>query len=275
MKIQNLAVIFIIIILPISLILTAYVQNQVKTLELQMSYDTKLTNATYDAVKAFRSLIQKKKKEDTEETEEKTSVFSYAATACLVLAVMTIGVQFYQNYSHKNVKDTLDTVTETASNAVKTEKNTEKEKKVVVTPTSAIKKDPTPMPSSPASTVTPAVLQKAEHVMQEKTENERNDENSSAAKKEEEIYRAESDSRKAERRMRQQEKADGSGETTAESTAASTDIQGKSYVIKPGDTLYQISISQYGTMEKVQEICRTNGLTEDEIIYPGQIIVLP
>lgn len=32
MKIQNLAVIFIIIILPISLILTVYVQNQVKTL---------------------------------------------------------------------------------------------------------------------------------------------------------------------------------------------------------------------------------------------------
>lgn len=54
MKIQNLAVIFIIIILPISLILNAYVQNQVKTLELQMSYDTKLTNATYDAVKAFQ-----------------------------------------------------------------------------------------------------------------------------------------------------------------------------------------------------------------------------
>lgn len=232
-------------------------------------------NVSDDAVRAFRKILQKKHKEESEETEERTSVFSYAATACLVLAVMTIGVQFYQNYSHKNVKDTLDTVTETASNAVKTEKNTEKEKKVVVTPTSAIKKDPTPMPSSPASTVTPAVLQKEEHVMQEKTENERNDENSSAAKKEEEIYRAESDSRKAERRMRQQKKADGSGETTAESTAASTDIQGKSYVIKPGDTLYQISISQYGTMEKVQEICRTNGLTEDEIIYPGQIIVLP
>ena len=54
MEIENLAVIFIIIILPISLILTAYVQNQVKTLDLQLSYDTKLTNATYDAVKAFQ-----------------------------------------------------------------------------------------------------------------------------------------------------------------------------------------------------------------------------
>ncbi len=54
MKIQSLAVIFIIIILPISMILTVYVQNQVETLELQVSYDTKLTNATYDALKAFQ-----------------------------------------------------------------------------------------------------------------------------------------------------------------------------------------------------------------------------
>lgn len=54
MKIQNLAVIFIIIILPISLILNAYVANQVKTLNLQISYDTKLNNATADALKAFQ-----------------------------------------------------------------------------------------------------------------------------------------------------------------------------------------------------------------------------
>ena len=54
MKYQSLAVIFIIIILPISMILTAYVQNQVQTLQLQISYDTKLTNSTYDALKAFQ-----------------------------------------------------------------------------------------------------------------------------------------------------------------------------------------------------------------------------
>ena len=54
MKIQNLAVIFIIIVLPISMVLTSYVQNQVQTLKLQISYDTKLTNATYDALKAFQ-----------------------------------------------------------------------------------------------------------------------------------------------------------------------------------------------------------------------------
>ena len=54
MKIQSLAVIFIIIILPISMIITVYVQNQVQTLQLQTSYDSKLTDATYDALKAFQ-----------------------------------------------------------------------------------------------------------------------------------------------------------------------------------------------------------------------------
>ncbi len=54
MKLQNLAIIFIIIILPISMILNSYIGNQVKTLNLQISYDNKLDNATYDALKAFQ-----------------------------------------------------------------------------------------------------------------------------------------------------------------------------------------------------------------------------
>lgn len=54
MKLQNLAVIFAIIILPISIILGVYIGNQVETLRLQISYDNKLNNATYDALKAFQ-----------------------------------------------------------------------------------------------------------------------------------------------------------------------------------------------------------------------------
>ena len=54
MKLQGLAVIFAIIILPISIILGIYIQGQVETLQMQISYDTKLNNATYDALKAFQ-----------------------------------------------------------------------------------------------------------------------------------------------------------------------------------------------------------------------------
>ena len=54
MKLQHLAVIFILIVLPISLILGSYTAGKMQTLSLQISYDNKLYNATYDAVKAFQ-----------------------------------------------------------------------------------------------------------------------------------------------------------------------------------------------------------------------------
>lgn len=54
MKIQSLAIIFVIIILPISIIMSAYVQTQIDTMVMQTNYDTKLSNATYDAIKAFQ-----------------------------------------------------------------------------------------------------------------------------------------------------------------------------------------------------------------------------
>lgn len=54
MRIQDLAIIFIIIILPISIILGAYTQMQISTISLQTEYDMKLTAATSDAIKAFQ-----------------------------------------------------------------------------------------------------------------------------------------------------------------------------------------------------------------------------
>lgn len=54
MKIQGLAVLAIVIILPMAIILNSYSSNQIKTLDLQISYDSKLQNATYDAIKAFQ-----------------------------------------------------------------------------------------------------------------------------------------------------------------------------------------------------------------------------
>lgn len=54
MRIQDLAIIFIIIILPISLVLAIYTQNQIKTINTQTLYDSKLSSATYDAIRAMQ-----------------------------------------------------------------------------------------------------------------------------------------------------------------------------------------------------------------------------
>ena len=54
MRIQNLAIIFIIIMLPIMLVFLYYIGAQRETIELQISYDNKLDNATKGAVQAFQ-----------------------------------------------------------------------------------------------------------------------------------------------------------------------------------------------------------------------------
>ena len=46
MKIQSLAIMFIIIVLPISIVMQTYIQNRVETLSVQSQYDSKLTGAT-------------------------------------------------------------------------------------------------------------------------------------------------------------------------------------------------------------------------------------
>ena len=53
MKIQNMAIIFLIIIIPLILVLSYYLHLQQKTLELQAAYDTKLADATKEGIKAF------------------------------------------------------------------------------------------------------------------------------------------------------------------------------------------------------------------------------
>lgn len=54
MKIQHIAVIFVIIILPIAMVMSSYIGSQIDTITLQTNYDTKLTNATYDAISALQ-----------------------------------------------------------------------------------------------------------------------------------------------------------------------------------------------------------------------------
>lgn len=54
MKIQYLAVLFVLIIVPISIVMASYIQNQIDAIMLQTQYDKYLISATYDAVKAFQ-----------------------------------------------------------------------------------------------------------------------------------------------------------------------------------------------------------------------------
>lgn len=237
------------------------------------------------AVKNFRRIITDKK----QDAEERASVFSYAATACLAAAVLIVGVNFYRNY--QNMKS-IETEIQQASSIIVEE--------VTPVPSEAAEKEkavPTRKPEeTPVQTPPPAEET-------EKKETEKADRETSS----DEIYREESDIRKAQRRKALEAKADetekaavertetessetGNGNRTTEDTQnqntknentgrenaeTSSGKIHESYVIKPGDTIFQISMARYGNMDAMAEICRLNGLSLEEIIYPGQVIVLP
>ena len=48
-----------------------------------------------------------------------------------------------------------------------------------------------------------------------------------------------------------------------------------SYTIQQGDTITKISIKTYGSTKKVGEICELNHISVNDLIYPGQKILLP
>lgn len=266
-----------------------------------------------EAVKAFRRIIQKKKsaeEKQTEETEERISVFSYAATACLALAVVAAGMKFYQNYQSMQQADVkaemAASVIETGPSefpeeikekaevtSVRTERADTGEKEVKDGEKSGETKGEQEGGSESKNEIQENASRNTAKMKKDEketvpseaaeTDEETSNENVKSELSEEDraIYREESDMRKAERRVRESRDTAGNSdsekvtETENNTQSEETSAGGTTYIIRPGDTLYQISVEKYGSMEAVAEICRMNNISESDTIYPGQIIVLP
>lgn len=253
-------------------------------------------NVSDEAVVSFRKIIRNKKTKKAEKTEEKpqeemerTSVFSYAATACLVLAVLAVGAGFYRNYGGLPVQPEDDYAVTVMSG--KTEEDASEEKQAEndtnqIQDVSKQEKSPEEQLERNAS-VTPKITQEAADTeISDETGNSWQDSESDFANEAEaaeqteteepaetvdqtETFSQEADERKIKKQSTNAE------EQTDSSAQTSSDGIYETYVIKPGDTLYQISISHYGNMDAIPEICRLNNLEENQVIYPGQMIVLP
>lgn len=210
------------------------------------------------AVRNFRKIIDSKNPE--ERGEEKTSVFSYAATVCLALAVLVAGAGFYRNQQEKtevpedyraasaSVVQITPAVTEpvrsvsVSTKAVQTQKPVQTEKPVQTQ--EAVQGTPVPtetLQKREKISITPEPRRSKKQSVSEETKKKDN---------------------KTE-------------EKKTEETSAAAGNPGETYVIRPGDTLYQISLNRYGTVDAMEQICELNGISANEIIYPGQVIVLP
>jgi len=47
------------------------------------------------------------------------------------------------------------------------------------------------------------------------------------------------------------------------------------YIVEKGDTLAIISRKMYGDLDHVDAICKMNGITDGNLIYIGQKLLLP
>ena len=210
------------------------------------------------AVRNFRKIIDSKNPE--ERGEEKTSAFSYAATVCLALAVLVAGVGFYRNQQKKtevpedyraasvSVVQITPAVTEpvrrvsVSPKAVQTQKPVQKQKPVQTQ--EAVRGTPVPTETTQKRekiSITPEPRSSKKQSVSEAT----------------------------------QKKDNKTEEKKTEETSVAAGNPGETYVIRPGDTLYQISLNRYGTVAAMEQICALNGISANEIIYPGQVIVLP
>ena len=175
------------------------------------------------AVRNFRKIIDSKKPEERE--EEKTSVFSYAATVCLALAVLVAGVNFYRN-QQENAGIPEDFRETSAAVAQMTP---------VITAEEIVTQTETPTPTARAQnrekiTATPIA---GTTVTVTKVP---------VPTKSAEINKADTKKQKS-----SEEKKNSDSKISAEETVTSTENKRETYVIRPGDTLYQISLNRYGT----------------------------
>lgn len=208
------------------------------------------------AVKDFRKIIADKK--ETRKEPAAPSVFSYGLTACLAIAVLSVGVNFYRGYQ-KTTQPGTDAATVSSVIVEEVTPSPTARAEETVTPTIREEISPTPMAAKKVGTETKS--DKTEQVPAAKVEN------TESADKTEQIYQQEADERKAKKRVREA--------AEKENREAASDTTHESYVIQPGDTLFQICMDRYGSAEAISQICQLNGISADEIIYPGQVIVLP
>ena len=72
----------------------------------------------------------------------------------------------------------------------------------------------------------------------------------------------------------EEEEGDTQTEKDRESDQTDAEVH-PSYTIQQGDTITKISIKTYGSTKKVGEICELNHISVNDLIYPGQKILLP
>lgn len=203
--------------------------------------------------KNFRNLVREK----TEQNEQRAhSRMVYAMSTFLVLVVLVIGVTMINNYDKmKSVQNTLDKLTENVSKGDKqeTQEKEEKEEESVEVLGDIV--------SSQQGEDNDTTEDTQEGDTQEEDAQEDNAQEGDAAEGDTQEGDAQEGGDTAQDSAPQQQ--------TPEITTT------KTYIVKEGDTLENISRKEYGDITHIEAICKLNKLEDGNLIFIGQKLLLP
>ena len=207
------------------------------------------------AAKDFRSLARKRSEH---QKGRRPGSLMYAAGACVILILVIMGVSLFNSFDRmKSVQNTLGFLDkETVASDGKTSEETTDDGSV---PTSAeieaVKGQTDADSADENKTKEESVSGQKEDGKDEKNENPENSLSESNDKKEPE--------------------GSDSAQGADEQTIGSANGQDGVYIVEKGDTLAIISRKIYGDLDHVDTICKMNGITDGNLIYIGQKLLLP
>ena len=207
------------------------------------------------AAQDFRNLVRKRGKY---RKQKKAGGLMYAASACLVLVIIIMGVSMVNSFDRmKSVQSTLETLAD--------RNDTMETQETSGSVTAITSEEQTGKGQEEGTAETDQTEKDAGQSDQDQTI--QNEENSAdAGQKVEEETGTKTDS----------------GETSSVDESqtknnTSKDANGSDgvYIVEEGDTLAIISRKMYGDVTHVDAICRMNGITDGNLIYVGQRLLLP
>lgn len=198
------------------------------------------------AAQDFRNLVRKRGRR---RKERKPASLMYAVGACMALVLVIMGVSMFNSADRmKSVQNTLETLAGTVDEpSVYTEQETQ-------------------AASAPVTAVTPEETGTDEGAAVE--DGQVNEENTADDSQADEGAAAD-DSTAADDAQ--------TDEDAAQTSEAASGVNGSDgvYVVEKGDTLAIISKKMYGDVNHVDAICRMNGISDGNLIYIGQKLLLP
>ena len=203
------------------------------------------------AAQDFRDLVRKR---GEHQKRRKAGGMMYVASACLVLVLIIMGVSMVNSFDRmKSVQSTLEALADT-SDTVETRER------------------------SGSVTAVTSEEQAGDGQASEEDEAQSNENQSAEAQ----LAENQPDGSQSDDVQTASSDAESSGTSETDSAAEnqSTAYTGENgsdgvYVVEEGDTLAIISRKMYGDVSHVDAICRMNGITDGNLIYVGQKLLLP